>query len=135
MADPVSDDSYFTPPATGSPVTSDKENIDSQQIPGLGCCSSTERARLVEITDVPVENMDPIPIPEPVPELDMASLNRLIAVRGQRAVRSGGPPKSSFHPYPLVARIASRAASNRLANLDVALGRLSSVGGWGSHHE
>ena len=135
MADPVSDDSYFTPPATGSPATSDKENINSQEIPGLGCCSSIERSRLVEIVDGPVENMDPIPIPEPVPELDMASLNRLIAVRGQRAVRSSGPPKSSFHPYPLVARIASRAASNRLANLDVTLGRLAEVGGWGSHHE
>ena len=61
------------------------------------------RISLVEIADSPVENVVPIPIQGPT--LDFAGVSRLLAVHGQRAVRSQGRPKSSFHPYASCCRL------------------------------
>jgi len=85
-----SNSSYHTPPVASSPVVSsslsgsDKENV-------------AVKTRLVEIKDEAME----VTLPVPAPELDFQGITRLMAVRGQCAVRSQGPPKSSYHPYAL----------------------------------
>jgi len=95
-----SDDSYYTPPTVGllghpsssSPiVNSNKENqlviYDSRQ------------SLLVPIED----EVAPLPVREP--SLDFDGISWLIMVRGQRAVRSKGHPRSSFHPYSSCCRL------------------------------
>jgi hypothetical protein len=72
-------------------------------------------SRLVEIVEDPVENVDPIPVPPPV--LDVEGMRRLITVRGQRAVRSAGRPKSSFHPYARCCAIGDRSSTHRAGSL------------------
>ena len=97
-----SNGSYHTSPVASSPVVqssssgSDKENVavDSQ---------------LVEIKDEVMES----PLHVPTPELDFQGIARLMAVHGQCAVRSKGPPKSSYHPYVRCCAIGDRVLSHR----------------------
>jgi len=106
-----SDDSYHTPPAasssqpsSSSPVyDSDKENVSSFG-PGWEL-----KVVLVPIGDAPPENAVAIPVREPT--LNLSGLDCLIAVHGQRAVRSSGRPKSSFHPY--LCPIGVRSSTHR----------------------
>ena len=67
-------------------------------------------SRLVEIVEDPMENSDPIPVP--APRLDVEGIDRLFAVRGQRAIRSSGPPKSSFHPYRRCCALEPRSSTH-----------------------
>ena len=83
-----SDGSYHTPPVASSPVVSslssgsDKENV-------------VVESRLVEIKDEVMESALHIP----ALELDFQAVARLVAVCGQRALCTQGPPKSSYHHY------------------------------------
>jgi len=90
-----SDDSYHTPPVVSSSSSgSDKENVESSAI-------------LVEIKD---EEQEVVPYVRP-PALDFANIKCLIAVRGQRVVRSSGPPRS-FHPYARCCAIGDRDSTH-----------------------
>ena len=111
--DNASDDSYHTPPLAGSSVPSipsslvedsDRENLPN---PGIGYISHIP---LSDITDGLVENVEPIPVPAPV--LDRTGIDRLLAVRGQRAVRTLGRPKS-YHPYPRCCPIGRNSSTHR----------------------
>jgi len=114
LEDSGSDTSYHTPliasssaPSSASPIVeSNQENVmvlyDSRQ-------------PLVEIVDRPIKNIVPLPVREPC--LDFAGISRLIAVRGQRATRSQGRPKSSFHPYASCCRIGRHSSSHRSGDL------------------
>jgi len=73
------------------------------------------RISLVEITNSPVENVVPIPVQEPT--LDFAGVSRLLAVRGQQAMRSQGRPKSLFHPYASCCRLGRRSPSHQSSDL------------------
>jgi len=106
-----SDDSYHTPPvvsssqpsSSSSHQDSDKENMSS---------FDTEfdmKTALVPIGDAPPENTIALFIREPALNID--GLERLVAVRGQRAFRSSGRPKSSFHPY--LCPIGVRSSTHR----------------------
>jgi len=95
-----SDDSYHTPPGTSSPVQgSDKENVDSS-------------ATLVEIKD----DENEVAIPVVPPPLNFAGIHHLVAVRGQRAARTLGPPRS-FHPYACCCAIGDRDSTHRPGDL------------------
>jgi len=65
---------------------------------------------LVEIVEDPMENSDPIPVP--APRLDVEGIERLFTVRGQCAIRSLGPPKSSFHPYRRCCALEPRSSTH-----------------------
>jgi len=101
-----SDGSYHTPPVALSPVVlssssgSDKENI-------------AVKSRLIEIKEEVMENA----LHVPAPELDFQAVARLVAVRGQHALRTQGPPKSSYHPYTRCCAIGDRVPSHRPSNL------------------
>ena len=110
LEDNASNDSYHTPPVassfvgpSSSPPVSDQDN--------LMVLYDSRVSHLEEIQDdAPKENVEPVAVPSPI--LDMAGLSRLIAVRGQRAVRSLGPPKS-FHPYAFCCDIGERSSTHR----------------------
>lgn len=100
--DNTSDNSYHTPPLVSSSIpsallssitNSDKENSVN---PGVGYISQSP---LVETTQGPLENVDPIPIPAPV--LDVDRINCLFTVCGQRAVCTLGCLKT-YHPSSLL---------------------------------
>ena len=91
-----SDDSYRTPPLAGSSIPLVSSSLNSSEEQALILYDSRDSA-LIEIHKEIVENYRPVPIPSPC--LDTAGIARLIAVRGQRAVRTLGCPKSTFHPY------------------------------------
>ena len=103
------DNSFFTPPiasssvplSSSSIVVSNKENV----MVLYNSCKP-----LVEIVDRPIENIVPLPVREPC--LDFAGISRLIAVRGQRAIRSQGRPKLSFHPYTSCCRVGQCSSSH-----------------------
>ena len=129
--DEDSDGSFHTPSYAGaslpshsssSVVESDKEN--------------KEPSGLVEIVEDPMENV--IPIPVPVPTLNIAELNKLIAVRGQRAYRSAGPPKRKFHPYSHCCALGGRSSTHRKGSRCSRFGPPKEAsgsegsGGWGS---
>jgi len=103
------DNSFFTPPiasssvplSSSSIVVSNKENV----MVLYNSCKP-----LVEIVDRPIENIVPLPVREPC--LDFAGISWLIAVRGQRAIRSQGRPKLSFHPYASCCRVGQRSSSH-----------------------
>ena len=107
-----SDDSYHTPPVvSSSPPSSsspshesDKENVSFSDI-GF----DPAKVILVPIEDAPPENAVALPVREPT--LNLSGLDRLIAVRGQRAYRSSGRPKSLFHPY--LCPIGARSSTHR----------------------
>jgi len=101
-----SDGSYHTPPVASSPVVSssssgsDKENV-------------VVESRLVEIKDEVMESV----LHVPTLELDFQAVARLVAVHGQRAICTQGPPKSSYHPYACCYTIGDRVPSHRPGNL------------------
>ena len=101
-----SDGSYHTPLVASSPVVessssgSDKENV-------------AVNSQLVKIKDEVMES----PLHVPAPELDFWGIARLMAVRGQCAVRSKGPPKSSYHPYTCCCAIGDRVPTHRPGSL------------------
>ena len=82
-----SDGSYHTPPVASAKVSSSSSGSNKENV--------TIGSQLVEIKDEVMEN----PLHVPAPELDFQGIARLMAVRGQCAVRSKGPPKSTYHPY------------------------------------
>ena len=91
-----SDDSYRTPPLAGSSIPPNSSSSGSSEEQALVLYDSRDSV-LIEIHEEIVANHRPVPIPSPC--LDMAGIARLIAVRGQRAVRTLGRPKLTFHPY------------------------------------
>jgi len=100
--DSGSDTSYHTPPiASSSTPSSSSPIVESDQENVMVLYDS--RQPLVEIVDRPIKNIVPLPVREPC--LDLAGISRLIAVRGQWAIRSQGRPKSSFHPYASCCRV------------------------------
>jgi len=109
-----SDDSYHTPPVVSSSQPSssspyqdsDKENVLSLDI------ELDTKTTLVPIRDAPPENAVAVLVHEPT--LNIGGLEHLVAVRGQRAFRSSGRPKSSFHPYlcPIGVRFSSHHRSD-----------------------
>ena len=107
-----SDDSYRTPLAGSSipPVSSSSGSSEEQ---ALILYDSRDFA-LIEIHKEIVESHRPVPIPSPC--LDTAGIARLIAVRGQRAVRTLGRPKSTFHPYACCS-IGERCSTHRPGRL------------------
>ena len=111
--DNASNDSYHTPPLAGSSVLSIPSSIveDSKQenLPnaGVGYISCVP---LSDISNGLVENFEPIPVPAPV--LDRAGIDRLVTVRGQRAVCTLGRPKS-YHPYPRCCTIGRHSSTHR----------------------
>ena len=72
-----SDESYRTPPIASSEASSSSSGSNKE---------------------IKEEDMEE-PIPLAIPKLDSAGIKRLMAVRGQRARRTQGPPKSPYHPY------------------------------------
>ena len=111
--DNTSDDSYHTPPLAGSSVPSiplsivEDSNQENLPNPGIGYIS---RLPLSDITDGLMENLEPIPVPTPV--LDSAGIAQLVAVCGQRAVRTLGRPKS-YHPYSRCCTIGRHSSTHR----------------------
>jgi len=101
-----SNSSYHTPPVASSPVVSssssgsDKENV-------------VVESRLVKIKDEVMESALHIP----TPELDFQGIARLMAVSGQRAICTQGPPKSSYHPYACCCAIGDRVLSHQPGSL------------------
>ena len=96
-----SDDSYHTPPGTLSLAQgSDKENVESSAV-------------LVEIKDDEENEVALLVVPPP---LNFASIHHLVAVRGQRATRTLGPP-CSYHPYARCCAIGDRDSTHRPGNL------------------
>jgi len=100
-----SDESYRTPPiasseASGSSSGSNKENV-------------VVDSPLQEIKEEEMEE----PLQLPAPRLDVEGIKRLMAVRGQRAVRSQGAPKSSYHPYTRCCAIGNRVPTHRPGSL------------------
>ena len=68
--------------ASSSSSGSNKENVVVESV-------------LKEIKEEDMEE----PLQIPVPKLDSAGIKGLMAVHGQRARRTQGPPKSPYHPY------------------------------------
>ena len=108
-----SDDSYRTPPVAGSSIPPTSSSSGSSEEQALVLYDSRDSA-LVEIHEEIVANHHPVPIPSPC--LDTAGIARLIAVRGRRAVRTLGRPKSSFHPYACCS-IGERCSTHRPGRL------------------
>src|SRR5882762_2730732 len=109
LEDNVSDDSYHTPPiASSSMVPSSSTESDKENSMVLYDSKVSMESRLVEVEEEFLENVEPVVVPAPV--LDTAGVARLIAVRHQRAVRSQGPPKSSYHPYAFCFAIGERSS-------------------------
>jgi len=112
--DSGSNTSYHTPPITSSSIPSSASPIVESNKENVMVLYDS-RQPLVEIIDRPIENIVPLLVQEPC--LDFAGISRLIAVRGQRATRSQGHPKSSFHPYASCCRIGQHSSSHRSGDL------------------
>ena len=99
-----SDESYRTPPIASSEASSssgsNKENVVVDSL-------------LKEIKEEDMEG----PLHLPAPRLDVAGIKHLMVVRGQRAVRSRGAPKSSYHPYARCCAIGDRVPTHRPGSL------------------
>jgi len=109
-----SDDSYHTPPVVSSSqpsLSSPHQDSDKENMSSFDTKFDTKTA-LVPIGDAPPENAVALLIREPTLNID--GLEHLVAVRGQRAFRSSGRPKSSFHPY--LCPIGVRSSSHRQSN-------------------
>jgi len=100
-----SDESYCTPPITSSNASSSSSGSNKENV--------VVESQLKEIKDEDMEE----PVPVAVPKLDSAGIKRLMAVRGQRARRTQGPPKSPYHPYARCCAIGDRVSSHRPGNL------------------
>ena len=113
----LSDDSFNTPPSVGPSSSSQPSSTvvesDKENVPSFGIGFDPKKLVLIPVEDTPPENIVPLPIREPV--LNISGLEQLVAVRGQRAVRSAGRPKSAFHPYPrpCLCPIGVRSSSHR----------------------
>ena len=116
MDDYDSANSYHTPPLAGSSIpslpsssvaNSNKENVN----PGLGCKFPLH---LIEILEDPLENVEAIPIPALV--LDVDSICCLFTVRGQRAVRTLGRPKT-YHPYTNCCSVGCRSSTHHAGSV------------------
>jgi len=111
------DNSFSTPPSAGSSLSSQPSltvvESDKKNIPSYGIGYNPKKIMLIPVDDTPPENAVPLPIREPT--LNISGLEQLITVRGQRAVRSAGCPKSTFHPYPrpCLCPIGVRSSSHR----------------------
>jgi len=95
-----SDESYRTPPivpseASSSSSGSNKENVVVESL-------------LKEIKEEDMEE----PLHVPAPKLDFAGIKCLMAVRGQRARCTQGPPKSPYHPYACCCAIGDQVPSH-----------------------
>jgi len=97
-----SNNSYHTPPIASSSVPLSSSPIIESNKENVMVLYDSHKS-LVEIVDSPVENIVPLLVQEP--RLDFSGISRLIAVRGQHAIRSQGRPKSSFYPYASCCRI------------------------------
>jgi len=100
-----SDGSYHTPPVALSPVVSSSSGSDKENV--------AIESRLIEIKEEVMESA----LHVPAPELDFQAVARLVAVCGQCALCTQGPPKSSYHPYALCCAIGDRVPSHRPGNL------------------
>ena len=80
----------------GSSIPPVSSSLGSSEEQALVLYNSRDSA-LIEIHEEIVENHRPVPIPSPC--LDTAGIAQLITVRGQRAIRTLGRPKLTFHPY------------------------------------
>jgi len=100
-----SDKSYRTPPIASSEASSSSSGSNKENV----------------VVDSPLQEIKEEEMEEalqlPAPRLDVAGIKRLMAVRGQRAVRSQGAPKSSFHPYARCCAIGDRVPTHRPGNL------------------
>ena len=108
-----SEDSYRTPLMAGSstlPVSSSPSSIGEHAL--VLYDSRDPRKEKMENKLVTPQ----VPILVPSPRLDTAGITRLIAVRGQRAVRTLGRPKSTFHPYACCS-IGERCSTHRPSRL------------------
>jgi len=110
--DNASDDLYHMPPLAGSSIPSMPSSIvedsDQENFPNAGV-GYISRLPLSNITDGLLENSEPIPVPMPM--LDRAGIDRLVAVHGQHAVRTLGHPKS-YHPYPRCCPIGHHSSTH-----------------------
>jgi len=100
-----SDESYRTPPVASSEPSSSSSGSNKE--------NTVAESLLKEIKDEDMEE----PIPVSVSKLDSAGIKRLMAVRGQRARRTQGPPKSPYHPYARCCAIGDRVPSHRPGSL------------------
>jgi len=99
-----SDDSYRTPPIASSEASSSSSGSNKENVVVDG--------QLKEIKDEDMEE----PLHLPAPKLDIQGIKHLMAVRGQRAVRSQGAPKA-YHPYARCCAIGDRVSTHRPGNL------------------
>jgi len=100
-----SDESYRTPPITSSEVSSSSSGSNKENV--------VVESLLKEIKEEDMEE----PRQVPVPKLDSAGIKCLMAVRGQRARRTQGPPKSPYHPYACCCAIGDRVPSHQPSSL------------------
>ena len=100
-----SDKSYRTPPIASSEASSSSSGSNKENV--------VVDSLLQEIKEEEMEE----PLQLPTPRLDVAGIKRLMAVRGQRAVRSQGAPKSSFHPHARCCAIGDRVPTHRPGSL------------------
>ena len=111
----ASDSSYHTPPTASSYLDPSSSSGQSDQENLVVLYDSNLSSRLVEVDEDPAENDTCIPVPQP--SIDVDGIQRLMAVRGQRAKRSQGRPNSAFHPYNFACRLGSRSSTHRPSSL------------------
>jgi len=99
-----SNKSYRTPPIVSSEVSSSSSGSNKENV--------VVESPLKEIKEEDMEE----PIPVAVPKLDSAGIKHLMAVHGQQARRTQGPPKSPYHPYARCCAIGDRVPSHRPGN-------------------
>jgi len=99
-----SDESYRTPPIASSEASSSSSGSNKENV--------VVDSLLKEIKEEDMEE----PLQLPAPKLDVQGIKRLMVVRGQRAVRSQGAPKS-YHPYTRYCAIGDRVSSHRPGDL------------------
>jgi len=100
-----SDESYRTPPIASSEASSSSSGSNKENV--------VVESPLREIKEEDMEEQ----LPVSVSKLDSAGIKRLMAVRGQRAHRTQGPPKSPYHPYACCCAIGDRVPSHRPSSL------------------
>ena len=100
-----SDESYCIPPIASSEASSSSSGSNKENV--------VVESLLKEIKEEDMEE----PLHVPAPKLDLAGIKRLMAVRGQWARRTQGPPKSSYHPYARCCAIGDRVPSHQPGSL------------------
>jgi len=99
-----SNKSYHTPPIVSSEASSSSSGSNKENV--------AVDSLLKEIKEEDMEES----LQVPVPRLDVQGIKRLMAVRGQCAVRSQGAPKS-YHPYTRCCAIGDRVPTHRPSSL------------------